>query len=83
MRRGPNLDDEDLSVLRYMRAHDRYWSPSGLAPHVGLSVIQAARRLEALEKARLVKRLGNQFGGGEPEFCITNIGMTEVITRRS
>jgi hypothetical protein len=81
--RRPNLDGEDLLLLRYMRGHDRYWPPSGLAPQIGLSVTQTARRLEVLEKARLVKRLGNQFTTGAPEFCITNSGITEVSTRRS
>jgi len=77
-----DLTDEDLLILRYLNGHDRYWAASKLAPLVDIAVVRAAQRLEALERGRFVKGLRDQVNTTEPEFCITNDGITAVITRR-
>jgi hypothetical protein len=78
----PDLIDEDLLILRYMNGHDRYWAASKLAPLIGIPVGETAQRLETLGRARLVKMLRKDVYGSEPEFCVTNDGVTAVITRR-
>jgi len=47
-----DLTDEDLLILRYLNAHDRYWAASKLAPLIDIAVVRAAERLEALEPVR-------------------------------
>ncbi len=77
-----DLTDEDLLILRYLNGHDRYWAASKLAPLIDIAVVRAAERLEALERGRFVKGLRDQVNTTEPEFCITNGGITAVIARR-
>ena len=77
-----DLTDEDLLILRYLNGHDRYWAASKLAPLIDIAIVRAAERLEAPERGRFVKGLRAQVNTIEPEFCITNDGITAVITRR-
>jgi predicted ArsR family transcriptional regulator len=75
-----DLTDDDRTMLRYMTYHVRFWSASALAPHFGLSAVQARTQLDALERAGYLRRLEETVATSERTFTLTAIGIEAAVS---
>jgi len=75
-----DFTDDDRKMLRYMNNHVRFWSASDLAPQLSLSVVQAWTRLDALERAGYLRRLGESVDKSEPSFTLTGTGIEAAFS---
>ena len=75
-----DLTENDLKMLRYMNDPVRFWSASALAPHFGLSAVQARNQLDALERGGYLRRLEETVARSEPTFTLTGIGIEAAVS---